>query len=163
MTILDNIDFNLIKEIISCVFILAGVFFILVATIGLLRLPDFYIRMSAITKGSTLGLGLILFGLGIYFNQPNMLLKVCAIISFTFITAPVAAHVIGRTAVQNRIPFWEKTNLKEFKKYLHREHLDELVNYDKYLVKAIKKEKKEKKKQKMNEEQEAASRGDGGE
>lgn len=142
---LENIDWNLVKDIISCVFILSGVFFILVATIGLLRLPDFYIRMSAITKGSTLGLGLILFGLGIYFNQPSMLLKVLAVITFTLITAPVAAHVIGRTAVQNKIPFWEHTNLKEFKKYLHREHLDKVVNYDKYQVQLKKKEKEKKK------------------
>lgn len=139
---LENIDWNLIKEIISCVFILSGVFFMAVATLGLLRLPDFYIRMSAITKGSTLGLGLILIGLGIYFNQPSMLLKVFAIITFTFLTAPVAAHVIGRTAVQNKIPFWERTNLEEFRKYLHREHLDEVVNYDKYQEEILRKEKK---------------------
>ncbi|WP_162051364.1 monovalent cation/H(+) antiporter subunit G [Pontibacter pamirensis] len=138
---LENIDWNLLKEIISCVFILSGVMFMLVATIGLLRLPDFYIRMSAITKGSTLGLGLILFGLGIYFNQPSMLLKVLAVITFTFITAPVAAHVIGRTAVQNKIPFWKHTNLNEFKKYLHREHLEEIVNYDKYEEKVLRKKK----------------------
>lgn len=136
---LDALDLMLIKEIISCIFILAGVFFMLVATIGLLRLPDFYIRMSAITKGSTFGLGLILLGLAIYFNQPSMLLKVLAIIIFTFITAPVAAHVIGRTAVQNKIPFWEKTNLKEFKKYLHREHLEEVVSQDKYKEQKLRK------------------------
>lgn len=141
MTATDTIDLILLKEVISSLFILAGVFFMLVATIGLLRLPDFYIRMSAITKGATLGLGLILLGIAIYFNQPGMLLKVLAVITFSFITAPVAAHVIGRTAVQNKIPFWEKTNLKEFKKYLHREHLEEVVNKDKYLEQRIRKKK----------------------
>lgn len=141
MTAIDTIDFMLLKEIISSLFVLAGLFFMLVATIGLLRLPDFYIRMSAITKGATLGLGLILSGIAIYFNQPSMLLKVLAIITFSFITAPVAAHVIGRTAVQNRIPFWEKTNLKEFRKYLHREHLEEVVNKDKYREQQIRKKK----------------------
>ncbi|MFD2998981.1 monovalent cation/H(+) antiporter subunit G [Pontibacter toksunensis] len=140
----ETIDYDLIREIISCVFILSGVFFMLVATIGLLRLPDFYIRMSAITKGSTLGLGLILLGLGIYFNQPSMLLKVFSIIMFTFITAPVAAHVIGRTAVQNKIPFWDRTNLRDFRKYLHREHLEEVVNYDKYEEQVFKKRAKKK-------------------
>lgn len=144
MKMFETIDYILIKEIISCVCILSGVFFMLVATIGLLRLPDFYIRMSAITKGSTLGLGLILLGLGLYFNQPSMLLKVFAVISFTFITAPVAAHVIGRTAVQNKIPFWEKTDLREFKKYLHREHLEEVINYDKYQVQELRKNKEKK-------------------
>ncbi|WP_187260819.1 monovalent cation/H(+) antiporter subunit G [Pontibacter beigongshangensis] len=122
---LNNLDSFLLKETISSVFILVGVAFMLIATIGLLRFPDFYIRMSAITKGSTLGLGLILAGLGIYFDHPAMLLKVVAIISFTFMTAPVAAHVLSRTAVQNKIPFWNKTNLTDFQSYLKKEHRSE--------------------------------------
>lgn len=127
-----TINWLLVREIISCVLILAGVGFMLVATIGLLRFPDFYIRMSAITKGATLGLGLILLGIGIYFNQPGILLKMLAVIAFTFMTAPVAAHVIGRAAVKNQIPFWRKTNLKEFERYLQEEHLEQLVNHDRY-------------------------------
>ncbi|PKV75612.1 monovalent cation/H(+) antiporter subunit G [Pontibacter ramchanderi] len=119
---LDNINFLLIREIVSSVLIIIGVVFMTISTIGLLRFPDFYIRMSAITKGATLGLGLILTGMGIYFNEPDMFLKVMLIIGFTFLTSPVAAHVIGRTAVRNKIPFWERTNLEEFKDYLHKEH-----------------------------------------
>lgn len=118
----ENINFLLIREIISSVLIIMGVVFMLIAAIGLLRFPDFYIRMSAITKGSTLGLGLILTGMGTYFNEPDILLKVLLIIGFTFLTAPVAAHVIGRTAVRNKIPFWGRTDLEEFKDYLRKEH-----------------------------------------
>ncbi|HSI91659.1 MAG TPA: monovalent cation/H(+) antiporter subunit G [Adhaeribacter sp.] len=109
---------GLIREIISSFFILTGSGFMLIASIGLLRFPDFYIRMSAITKGGTLGLGLILTGMGIYFNQPDMLLKVVVITCFSFITAPVAGHVIARTAVHLKIPFWKRTNLEEFTPYL---------------------------------------------
>lgn len=127
-----SIDWELVREIISCVFILAGAGFMLIASIGLLRFPDFYIRMSAITKGSTLGLGLILMGMAIYFNQPGVLLKVLAIITFTYVTAPVAAHVIGRTAVQNGIAFWGKTNLEEFKGYLMKHRLERHTNQDRY-------------------------------
>lgn len=128
----EGIDWILVKEVVSCVFILLGVIFMLIASIGLLRFPDFYIRMSAITKGATLGLGLILLGMGIYFNQPGVLLKVLVIMVFTSITAPVAAHVIGRTAVQNRIPFWKHTNLDEFQEYLEKQRLKKQVNQDKY-------------------------------
>lgn len=119
---LENIDFLLIREIVSSVLIIFGVIFMVISSIGLLRFPDFYIRMSAITKGATLGIGLILTGMGIYFNQPDMFLKVLLIIGFTFLTQPVAAHVIGRTAVRNKIPFWENTNLEEFQDYLRKEH-----------------------------------------
>lgn len=118
----ENINFLLIREVVSSVLIIMGVVFMLIASIGLLRFPDFYIRMSAITKGSTLGLGLILTGMGTYFNEPDILLKVLLIIGFTFLTSPVAAHVIGRTAVRNKIPFWERTDLEEFKDYLRKEH-----------------------------------------
>lgn len=118
----EEVNFLLIREIISAVLIIIGVMFMLISTIGLLRFPDFYIRMSAITKGATLGLGLILSGMGIYFNQPDMFLKVVLIICFTFVTSPVAAHVIARTAVRNKIPFWSRTNLEEFRDYLRKEH-----------------------------------------
>ena len=137
----ENLDLQLIKEIISCVLILMGVIFMFIATIGLLRFPDFYIRMSAITKGATLGVGLILLGLGIYFNQPDIMLKVLAIITFTFITAPVAAHVIGRTAVRNKSPFWSKTNLTEFEDYLRKEELEKLKSHDKYREEAAQKQR----------------------
>lgn len=119
---LDSINFLLIREIISSILIIIGVSFMLISTIGLLRFPDFYIRMSAITKGATLGLGLILSGMGIYFNEPDMFLKVVLIICFTFLTSPVAAHVIARTAVRNKIPFWERTDINEFQDYLKKEH-----------------------------------------
>jgi multicomponent Na+:H+ antiporter subunit G len=138
---MEYIDFGLIKEVISCMFILTGVLLMLISTIGLLRLPDFYIRISAITKGSTMGVGLILLGIAIYFNQPSILLKVLAIISFTIVTAPVAAHVIARTAVQNKVPFWDKTDLKEFKKYQHREHLEQAITRDRYIMQELKKKK----------------------
>ena len=95
----------------------------LISSIGILRLPDFYIRMSAITKGATLGVGLILLGMAIYFNQADIFFKVMIIITFIFITAPVAAHVIARTAVHNKVPFWKETNLQAFKDYLS-DHVD---------------------------------------
>ncbi|WP_242928181.1 monovalent cation/H(+) antiporter subunit G [Pontibacter vulgaris] len=125
-----------IRETISAVFILAGVIFMVIATIGLLRFPDFYSRMSAITKGATLGLGLIVGGMGIYFNLPDMSLKVTLIICFITITAPVAAHVMARTAVRNKVSFWHKTDLKEFEDYMHEKHLEKLKEQDKESKKA---------------------------
>lgn len=118
---------NQIHEIVSSVLILSGVFFMLLATIGLLRFPDFYTRMSTITKGSTLGLGLILIGLSVYFNEADVMLKVLLILFFIFITSPVAAHVISRTAVKLRIPFWGRTNLAEFQEYLEKDQQEGVV------------------------------------
>ena len=47
------------QELISTILISAGGLFIVIAAIGILKLPDFYIRMSAITKAGTMGVGLI--------------------------------------------------------------------------------------------------------
>jgi len=112
-------------ELISSLLILTGVFFMLLSSTGLLRFPDFYTRMSAITKGSTMGLGLILIGLSVYFNKIDVSLKILLILFFTFLTSPVAAHVISRTAVKLRVPFWSRTNIKEFEEYLKRESSSE--------------------------------------
>jgi len=49
-------------EILSGVFILAGTIFILLSALGIIRMPDLYTRMSATTKASTLGIGLVLTG-----------------------------------------------------------------------------------------------------
>lgn len=114
----NSFNYTLIREIISACFIITGTLFMFISTIGLLRFPDFYIRMSAITKGATLGVGLILLGMAIYFNKADILLKVGIIITFTFITAPVAAHVIARTALYKRVPFWKETRLESFREYL---------------------------------------------
>ena len=137
---LNELDLEAIKEIVSCVFIMSGVIFMLIATVGLLRFPDFYTRMSTITKGASLGVGLILFGLGIYFNEPDIMLKVLTIIAFTFITSPVAAHVIARTAVRSHSPFWDKTNLKEFEDYIQKVHLEKEKNHDRYREEEIRKQ-----------------------
>jgi multicomponent Na+:H+ antiporter subunit G len=107
-------------EIISSLFIVAGVIFIVISAIGLLRLPDFYIRISAITKAISLGITMILLGIGIYFNELIVGGKVLLIILFMFLTSPVAAHIIARAAIKNKVKFWEKTLLDEFRPYMKK-------------------------------------------
>lgn len=50
-------------ELISLIIISAGVFFFVAGTVGLIRFPDAYSRLHAVTKADTLGLGLVIFGL----------------------------------------------------------------------------------------------------
>jgi multicomponent Na+:H+ antiporter subunit G len=112
---------QLLVEIISSFLILSGVIFIVISGIGLLRLPDFYIRISVVTKAITLGITLILIGIGVYFNDLVIASKIIAIISFMMITSPVSAHIIARAAAKNKVPFWQKTILKEFQPYLDKQ------------------------------------------
>ncbi len=106
-----------IKEIISIIFILSGVLLMQLAALGLIRLPDFYIRNSASTKAAILGLGLILIGTGIYFNQILVFVELMAISLFIFLITPLASHIVARAAFKTKVPFWGKTNLDEIKKH----------------------------------------------
>lgn len=73
-----------------------GAAFILLAGIGIVRFPDLYTRMHAATKASTIGIGLICVAgaLAIDHGTAKILLAAAAI----FVTAPTAAHLIGRAA-----------------------------------------------------------------
>lgn len=86
-----------------------GAIFILLASIGLVRMPDIYLRISVTTKAATLGVGLILVSAGIFFNEASLISRVIAIICFLLLTAPVAAHMIGRTAYYTGTKLWDKS------------------------------------------------------
>ncbi|GAB3651948.1 monovalent cation/H(+) antiporter subunit G [Echinicola sediminis] len=104
-----------IKEIFSVVFILMGVVFMLLAAIGLVRFPDFYIRNSASTKAAILGLGLILLGTGLYYNQLVIFVELMAIFLFIFLISPLTSHIVARAAFKTKVPFWDRTNLDDLK------------------------------------------------
>lgn len=87
---------DLIINIISIIFILVGAFFLLVGTIGLLRLPDVFSRMHATTKSDTLGLGLILVGLIVTQGFELVSIKILLIIVFLWLANPTASHFIAR-------------------------------------------------------------------
>lgn len=83
-------------ELLVGVVLLLGTFLVLVAALGLLRMPDLYIRMHASTKAGTVGLGFILIAVGLYFRDLTVTSRVIGIIFFILLTAPVAAHVLGK-------------------------------------------------------------------
>ena len=75
---------------------LLGALLVLLAGIGVLRFPDLYARMHAATKASTLGIGLI--GLAATIGVGNGHAKALVAIAFIYLTAPSAAHLVGRAA-----------------------------------------------------------------
>ena len=101
------------SHLIGTILIVFGVFFIFIAGIGLLRMPDLYLRMSASTKAATLGLVLILLGTAVYFGDLGVTSRAIATIIFVFLTAPVSAHMIGRAAYSNGVKVWEGTEVDE--------------------------------------------------
>jgi multicomponent Na+:H+ antiporter subunit G len=90
-----------------------GLLAILVAAIGIVRMPDFYLRLSVTVKAATLGNGLLLLSAAIYFNEVSVGSKALAIIFFLLITAPISAHMIGRTSYFIGTKLWENSVLDE--------------------------------------------------
>jgi multicomponent Na+:H+ antiporter subunit G len=107
------------------IIVLSGVgsLLILLAAIGLLRMPDLYLRISVTTKAATLGIGLLLACAALYFRSDAITSRVLAIVLFVFLTAPIGAHLLGRAAYFIGIPLWKKSMVDRLKnRYDHRTH-----------------------------------------
>ena len=103
------------KDIFIAFFSTVGSLAILFASIGILRMPDFYLRLSVTVKAATLGVGFLLASAAIAFPDVSVTTKAMAIAFFLVLTAPVAAHMIGRTAYHTGIRTWKGTIMDELK------------------------------------------------
>lgn len=100
-----------------------GTLFVLLAGLGIVRMPDLYLRISVTTKAATLGIGLLLVGAALYFNEIGVTSRVLAIIFFLFLTAPVGAHLIGKASYFIGIGLWKKSVMDELEgQYEKRTH-----------------------------------------
>lgn len=89
--------------------LLSGAFFMLVAAIGILKLPDLYQRLHASSKAATLGVALLLLGAAVHSGDMGILLRCIMAIVFFMLTAPVGAHLITRAAYKHEEPLAEET------------------------------------------------------
>ncbi|MCK6538725.1 MAG: monovalent cation/H(+) antiporter subunit G [Anaerolineales bacterium] len=94
---------------VSLILLLLGALFMFLASIGLVRMPDVLMRMHSTTKSNTLGVGLIMLGVALRFDDFAIAVRSLAIVIFLFSTAPVAAHMIGRAAYLSGVPLWDGT------------------------------------------------------
>lgn len=97
------------SEYVSAVLLVVGASFMLLAGLGVLRLPDLYMRLQAATKASTLGAGCLLLGVAVHFQDLGVTTRAVLVVAFFFLTAPVGAHVIARAAYAVGVPLWEGT------------------------------------------------------
>ena len=97
------------RDVISLSLMLAGAFFMFVAAVGVARMPDLFLRMSATSKSATLGAACVLLAAAVHFDDFGITTRAVATIAFLFLTAPVAAHRIGRAAYFLGVPLWPGT------------------------------------------------------
>ena len=89
---------DVIAGIVAGVLVGVGVFFLIVAGIGIVRMPDLYTRMHATSKAGSLGVGLVLLAVAVYYHELGVVLRALAALTFLILTAPLGAHAIGRAA-----------------------------------------------------------------
>ncbi len=101
--------------IIAIILMVAGVFFLTVSALGLLRLPDFYARTHAVGKSETLGSILVLSGLAVFNGLELSTVKILFILFFVLIANPTATHAVARAALRTGLQPWtrRKTEPKE--------------------------------------------------
>jgi multicomponent K+:H+ antiporter subunit G len=100
-----TMGFHPVIEWLAAALLLLGAFFLLVGAIGLARLPDFYMRLHAPTKASTLGLGgLLLASMLLAAAQGRAGFAELLITLFVFVTAPVSASMLAQAALHLRLP-----------------------------------------------------------
>ncbi len=98
-------------ELLISALVLIGAFFTLVGSIGLYKLPDFYMRLHGPTKATTLGVGSILIASMLYFSFKSEAASLHEILVtvFLFITAPVSAHLMAKSALHIKLKEIERT------------------------------------------------------
>lgn len=105
----------MIRDILTVVFLMLGAILSLVAAVGVLRMPDLFIRMHAATKTGTVGVSSIAIGLMIHFGEVTVTSRGLLVIMFFLLTAPVAAHMIARAAYKSGVSLWILTRIDEWK------------------------------------------------
>ncbi|HEY9239883.1 MAG TPA: Na+/H+ antiporter subunit G [Burkholderiaceae bacterium] len=97
-------DFPLWAEIVAAALLVTGGVFALIGAIGMLRFPDFFMRLHAPTKASTLGVGgvllasIVVHGARGQFGWHELLITL-----FVFVTAPVSANLMAKAALHLRV------------------------------------------------------------
>ncbi|MEP4770943.1 MAG: monovalent cation/H(+) antiporter subunit G [Roseibium sp.] len=87
-----------VVDIITGVMLVVGALFAFVASLGLIRLKDVYMRMHAASKAGTLGSGLMLLALAVYALDLAVATRAIAGVVFFLLTAPIAAHLLAKAA-----------------------------------------------------------------
>lgn len=109
---------------LSAFFLVAGAALCLLASVGVLRLPDFFMRMHAATKAGVAGCGLLLIGVAFAYPSPGMWIKVTIAIAFLLLTTPIAGHLLARAGYVAGVPLWGGTREDQLRGELPRGDFD---------------------------------------
>jgi multicomponent Na+:H+ antiporter subunit G len=92
-----------LQNTLSVLLICMGIFFMLVGSIGILRLPDFYSRTHAVSMSDALGISSVMMGLIVYEGVTQSSLKLLLIILFVALSNPIGSHALSRAAYIKKV------------------------------------------------------------
>lgn len=96
-------------DLLKAILLLGGALLMLLAAVGVVRLPDLLTRMHATTKAASLGVNLTMLAVALHFSDVGVVARALAIILFVLTTAPIAAHVMGRAGYFVGTRLWSGT------------------------------------------------------
>jgi multicomponent Na+:H+ antiporter subunit G len=95
------------SELLTVALLLAGACFFLAGTAGLLRFPDVYTRLHALTKADNVGLGLIATGLSLQAESWFVVAKLALIWILVMLASASTSHLVARSAWQRGVRPWK--------------------------------------------------------
>jgi multicomponent Na+:H+ antiporter subunit G len=96
------------RDWLSLPLLFAGAFFFLAGSVGLVRFPDLYTRLHALTKADNLGLGLVVLGLAVRAPSAAVALKLLLVWILAMGASAASAHAISRAALRAGVEPWRR-------------------------------------------------------
>lgn len=100
----------MIGNILGMTAAIGGAFFLLVGSMGLIRLPDFFSRNHATGKSDTLGMMLVIFGMMLIEGATLNGAKLLFALIFVFLTNPTGTHALANAALRSGLKPWFRKN-----------------------------------------------------
>lgn len=98
----------MLSDYLTAALLIAGGVFFLAGTLGLLRFPDVYTRLHALTKADNVGLGLVVWGLAVQAESWAAVGKLLLIWVLVLLAGASVAHLIARGALYKGIRMWRR-------------------------------------------------------
>jgi len=97
-----------ILDALATLCLVAGGLFFFAGTVGLLRFPDVYSRLHALTKADNLGLGLIILGCALQADSWQIICKLLMIWLLALVASTTSCHLVAQAALRMRIEPWTR-------------------------------------------------------
>lgn len=110
-----------IPTIITLVLAWLGAAFVILAALGVMRMPDIFTRLHASSKAATLGAAFLALAVAVHFGSAEVAIRTLVLIGFLFLTAPISAHLLVRAGYLRGAPLSEETVLDEASEHFEHE------------------------------------------